>query len=366
MKQFLTVLLIAITFSGCDNNPEPIDPQRLGQMVLIGFRGTEVDSNHPVIRDLKDLNVAGVILYDQDYLLKDSSRNIESQDQLLKLSSDLISNAFTPPIIALHQDGSSKAPLHSLYDISEFTGTRFLSDSVSAQQYSRLFAQEFMVLGLNTNFNPRIDLRTGNTKDHPELISSEASEVTKQAGIILDEYDSERMFSALKYFPGYSTGYADTDIADDITDQWNEDFLIPYERLLQDRQINGIMTAHSFNAHIDSTWPGTLSEKTITGLLRDSLGFDGVIISDDLQKPILTEHYELETIIAQALNAGVDILLFGNNYEYQEDQAAIVINTIQKLIADGRVPREKVLAALDRIDTLKDDVIADLCTCMNF
>lgn len=365
MKRLITLLILFLITFGCKNTPT-IESSRLGQMLIVGFRGTEVNSQHPVIKNLRELNVGGVILYDEDHLLGTSGRNISSQDQLLQLSSDLISNASTPPIIAVHQDGSMESPLHQLYDTSDYSDSDFLMDSVKTLNYSRLFAQEFMVLGLNTNFNPRVDLQTSITDKHTGIISQNSEEVIQQAHIILNEYDAESMFSVLKYFPGYSTSYHASDTSDVMTDLWNEDFLKPYESLLKERKIGGIMTAHSFNAQIDSTWPGTLSRKTVTGLLRDSLGFDGVIISDDMHKPIITQNYDLETAIEKALNAGVDMLVFGNNYTYDENIAPKVIETIQKLLADGRVSVETVEAALGRIQTLKQDVIAELCTCFNF
>ena len=369
---FISLLLLS-TLVSCQQNTgdqaeEIIDSKRLGQMLIVGFRGTEVDSKHSVIRDLKELNVGGVILYDYDYGLETFNRNIESQDQLLKLSSDLISNASTPPIIVVHQDGSVHSPLDELYPdaLSPFSKS-FLQDSASTVSYSRKFAREFMVLGLNTNFNPRLDLKTPTDQAPvPGILSSDPELVVRQANYILDEYDTEQIFSVPKYFPGYSSNYNPTDSADNVTDVWTEDFIKPYHVLLAEREIGGIMTAHSFNANIDSVWPGTLSGKTINGLLRDSLGFDGVIISDDLQKPIISSKYDMETAVARAINAGVDILLIGNNFDYDKDIAGRTINTIQKLLKEGRIQKETIEASLSRIDSLKTNVIADLCTCFNF
>ncbi|MEQ8523597.1 glycoside hydrolase family 3 N-terminal domain-containing protein [Gracilimonas sp.] len=372
MNRILIILFILISVAGCQKKEQPseeiIESKKLGQMLIVGFRGTEVSPDHPVIKNLKELNVGGVILYDYDHTLKTFDRNIESQDQLLKLSSDLISNASTPPIIAVHQDGGPQAPLSKLYNDSGKFSEGFLQDSASTVSYYRKFAQEFMVLGLNTNFNPRLDLQTPtNQAPTPGIISSDPQLAIEQANYILDEFDKERMFSVPKYFPGYSSDYQPTDSADDITGVWSEDFLTPYRSLLaSERDIWGIMTAHSFNANIDTTWPGTMSEKTISGLLRDSLGFDGVVISDDLQKPIITSKYDLETAIQQSINAGVDILVLGNNHTYDENIAERAISIIQKLLREGEIEKERVQESLARIDSLKTNVIADLCTCFNF
>jgi beta-N-acetylhexosaminidase len=334
----------------------------------VGFRGTEVDDKHPIIKDLKELNIGGVILYDYDYELESFGRNFESQDQLLKLSSDLIANAPISPIIAVHQDGGFQSPLNNLYSNAEALKKGFLQDSASSVSYSRKYAQEFTVLSLNTNFNPRLDLQTpSNHAPNPEIISFDPDAVTQQASYILDEYDKELLFSVPKYFPGYSSDYHPADSVNDVTDVWTDDFLQPYRALLSsNRDIWGIMTAHSFNANIDAVWPGTLSEKTITGLLRYSLGFDGVILSDDLQKPIITSKYSLETAIQQAINAGVDILVLGNNHTYDEQIAEQAIGIIQQLLREGKIEKESVEASLSRIDSLKINVIEGLCSCMKF
>ncbi|MGN8226214.1 glycoside hydrolase family 3 N-terminal domain-containing protein [Gracilimonas sp. BCB1] len=371
MIRLLSILIILSAITSCTKKAqkeEVIDSERLGQMLIVGFRGIEIDQKHPLVKDLKEFNLGGVILYDYDYELESFGRNTESQDQLLKLSSDLIANAPISPIIAVHHDGSFQSPLSSLYDDGDTLEEDFLQDSSSTVSYSRKYAQEFRVLSLNTNFNPRLDLQTPTTNaPNPEIISSNPEVVTQQAGYILDEYDKELLFSVPKYFPGYSSDYHPTDSTNDVTDVWTDDFLHPYRDLLSsDREIWGIMTAHSFNAHIDSVWPGTLSEKTITGLLRDSLGFEGVILSDDLQKPIITSKYSLETAIQQAINAGVDILVLGNNHTYDEQIAEKAIGIIQQLLREGKIEKERVEASLARIDSLKINVIEGLCSCMNF
>ncbi|MEO1021200.1 MAG: glycoside hydrolase family 3 N-terminal domain-containing protein [Bacteroidota bacterium] len=352
----------------CTKTPEtyhtPFTDQELGQLLVIGFRGTELDKEHPVINDLKEWNIGGVILYDYDYLTREPNRNITSPDQLLKMAGALISNSPVPPIIAVKQNGGQDSPLKHAYGFPSTKEPSYFgmhSEPDTVQKYVRNLAQEFLVVGVNTNMHPRVDLGSqtalfGNT---PEM-------VVEAMNGILDEYDQEGIFSVPGYFPGYSPGYTSSDENDDITNQWSSDYLSPYETLIQERSIGGIMTAHSFNAQIDSIWPGTLSKKVVTGLLRDSLNFDGVIFSDDLQKPIITSKYDQETAISQAINAGIDILVLGNNFVYDEHLAEHTIRTIQKLISEGKIKPERIEASLARVKQLKDDVIAELCTCLNF
>ncbi|XWN36050.1 MAG: glycoside hydrolase family 3 N-terminal domain-containing protein [Balneola sp.] len=365
----LIILATAFFISSCSSE-KPVEKtisftdKELGQMLVVGFRGTEINSKSPIVQDIKERNLGGVILYNYDYQTKSYNKNIESPDQLLQLNSALVGYSINPPFISVEHDGSEYSALHSLYPSMEniFEQNSF-SDTLKVINNSRRFAQEFMVVGINTNMHPVLDLKNQNSSNRA-LFSSDPKKVTEIANIILDEYDTEKLLSVPKYFPGYSAEYAPADSADNITSIWSDDFLTPYINLFEKRTIRAIQTSHATNGKIDSDWPGTFSQLTISGLLRDSLKFEGVVFSDDLQKPIITSHYDLEISILQSINAGVDVLVFGNNFEYDEDIAKKAISIIQKLLKEGKIKPETIEAALSRIDQLKQDVIAELCTCL--
>lgn len=367
MKNLFLLALICLTLACSTSEKKSVfTDQQLGQLLVVGFRGTEIDKEHQIIKDLKELHIGGVILYDYDHELDSFGRNIKSPDQMLMMASTLISNAPVPPIISVEQDGSTLAPLKQGYGFPPSRSSSILSainDEDSTRFYARNMAQEFMVVGVNTTYNPILDLSTN--PNSVDTWSDNSEKVIRHTGYVLDEYDTEGIFSVPKYFPGYGSGWNVTDTLIDVSDEWRPDFLEPYKDVLENRVTGGIMTAHSFNTQIDSVWPGTLSKKTVQDLLRDSLGFDGVVFSDDLQKPAITAHYDMETAIAQALNAGVDVLVFGNNFEYDENISKKLIATIQKLIVEGTVSEQTIQTALDRVEKLKTDVIAELCTCLN-
>lgn len=371
---FLSIFIATalILTSGCTNTEKEKEEttftdKELGQMLVVGFRGNSVNGESPIVQDIKQRNIGGMILYDYDHLADSTGRNIESPDQLLKLNSALVGYSLNPPIIAVGQDGSKESPLYNLYPEWKriFTDSA-LPDSSEIVEISRRFAQEFMVVGLNTNLHPRLDLKTGTANtSNQELMSSDPHKVVETSEIILEEYDTEKLLSVPKYFPGYTSDYQPADSVNDVTAVWSSDFLTPYKELFASRTIRAIQTSHSLNGNIDTQWLGTFSSATINELLRDSLGFEGVVFSDDLQKPIITTQYDLETSILQSINAGVDILVFGNNFEYDEEIATKAIAVIQKLLSDGKIKPETIKASLARIDKLKQDVIAELCTCLN-
>ncbi len=380
MKKIYIVLCTAIVLS-CSAKPAEDKQQdtaftdrELGQLLVIGFRGTEINPESDITKDIKELNIGGVVLFDYDVESKSYGRNIESDDQLLKLASSLVAYSSTPPIISIDQEGGQVARLKPSLGFPKTVSAQYLGEidsEDSTRFYARKTAQEFMVVGVNTNFAPVLDVNTNPQNPviakYERSYSSDPLKVAEHAGYVIDEFDVEGILTVLKHFPGLGSSTSDSHLGvTDVTDTWSPDELLPYKILFEEKNINAVMTAHIYNANIDRDWPATLSPPTINGLLRDSLGFEGVVFSDDMQMEAIRSEYGLETAIEQSLNAGVDILMFGNNLVYEKDIAQKAIDIIQNLIAEGKVTEETIRASLDRVAKLKKDVIEDLCTCLNF
>ncbi len=376
--RFLSLLLL-LGMVACQpsnkqkQNESTYTDKDLGQLIIVGFRGTEISKESAIVKDIKERNIGGFILTDFDASTQTSGRNVKDAMQLLKLSSALVGYSSNPPIIALNQEGGEVSPLNAYSGSPKTVSAKYLGQidkEDSTRLYSQNMAQEFMVVGVNTNFAPVLDLDI-NKENHSiskkgRSFSARPEKVTEHVGYFLDEFDKEGILTVLKHFPGL--GSAQTNPHDgivDVTDTWDPKELIPYKNLFAERNINGVMASHIYNAQLDSVWPATFSDKTINGLLRDSLGFNGVVFSDDLQLQYIQDKYGLETAIAQALNAGIDMLIFGNNEYYDEQIAEKVITILQKLVAEGTVSTETIDAALQRVAKLKQDVIAELCTCLN-
>lgn len=348
--------------------------QQLGQLLVVGFRGTEIDSDSKIVQDIKEFNLGGVVLFDYDVETAEFGRNIIDPNQLLRLSSALVAYSQTPPIIAIDQEGGQVSRLKERYGFPETRSAAYLGNidnEDSTRHFARTIAQEFMVVGVNTNFAPVVDVNLN--PDNPVIanyersFSSDPEKVVEHVGYVLDEFDKEGLLSVLKHFPGHGSSNEDSHFGvTDVTNVWDKSELIPYKRLFEDRKINAVMTAHIYNANLDSLYPATLSENIIQGLLRDSLGFNGVVFSDDMQMEAIRAEYGLETAIEQSLNAGVDILIFANNLVYEEDIAEKAISIMQRGIAEGRISEAKVDSALARVGRLKKEVIEDLCTCLTF
>jgi beta-N-acetylhexosaminidase len=171
----------------------------------------------------------------------------------------------------------------------------------------------------------------------------------------------EGVLTALKHFPGHGSSFADSHRGFvDVTDTANPEVeLLPYRLLIAERLADSVMTAHVFNRHLDPRYPATLSRATITGLLRGQLGFDGVVVSDDLRMAAIDDHYGIAKAAVLALQAGVDLLLIADDrLAGERSAAAVAVDAIRRALLKGRLDPDRVAEALGRLRTLGERTAA--------
>ena len=134
-----------------------------------------------------------------------------------------------------------------------------------------------------------------------------------------------------------------------MTQTWHERELIPFQRLIAADLCDVIMSAHVFNAKLDPASPATLSRAVITGLLRERLGFRGVVTSDDMEMRAIASHYGLENSIPMAIEAGIDVLCFGNNLSYDPDIAGKTTGILERAVASGRISEARIDVSYERV-----------------
>ncbi len=179
--------------------------------------------------------------------------------------------------------------------------------------------------------------------------------MSEYASIFIDEMHKNRVVTSLKHFPGHGSSVGDTHKGFvDVTDVWESVELEPYKILLEKNKVDSIMVAHVFNKDIDEKYPATLSKATVTNLLRKDIGYQGVVITDDLQMGAIAHKYKLRDIIKLAINAGDDILLFGNQLDPKRVVATKkLVGIITSLIESGEITRDTIQNANDRVRILK-------------
>jgi len=334
---------------------------KIGQMIMVGFRGLTVDHQSSVIQDIRQRHIGGVILFDYDVPTKSPVRNIQSTAQLKALTSALQQAASIPLLVAIDEEGGKVNRLKESFGFPPSVSQQYLgsvNDINVTARYARRTAATLSGLGINLNCTPVVDLNTN--PDNPVIgrlersFSDKPDVVVRQASVMIEAFHECGILSAIKHFPGHGSSTKDThEEFVDVTATWSPMELIPFEAVTKSGMCDLVMTAHTYNKTLDPQWPATLSPQTLSGILRDRFHYDGVIMSDDMQMKAIRSSYDLKTAVSMALLAGIDILVFANNSVYDEDIADCVLSIIRTLVADGSISRERIDQSYRRIMNLK-------------
>lgn len=336
-------------------------------MLLVGFRGTTLEEAGPLVDQIRSGQVSGVILTDVDRATGQAGRNIESPEQVEQLVADLQGLTEETLLVAVDQEGGRVARLKEAYGFpatrsqKELAGRGLEATRTQAEQTAATLAG----IGVNLNFAPVVDLEVD--PDSPAVgaldraFSADPGVVARHARAVVEAHHAHGVATALKHFPGHGSAADDSHRGFvDVTATWSPAELEPYRSLIDDDLADAVMTAHVFNRELDGEWPATLSPATISGLLREELGFQGVVVSDDLQMGAITEHFGLRTALRQSLLAGVDLLVLGNNSPagYEPDIAPRAAEMITSLVEDGTISEDRTDRSLARLEALRTRVAA--------
>jgi beta-N-acetylhexosaminidase len=186
--------------------------------------------------------------------------------------------------------------------------------------------------------------------------SSDPEKVAEYGQIYIDAHRKDKVLTVLKHFPGHGNSKTDSHLGiADVSRYWNENELIPYQKLIELNKVDAIMTAHIINTQLDeSKLPATLSEEIITKKLRNEMGYDGVVITDDMQMGAIRKYFGFKESIRKAIMAGVDILMFSNNIAGANQYSVKnVHSTIKKMVLAGTIPVNRIDESYSRIMKMK-------------
>jgi beta-N-acetylhexosaminidase len=338
--------------------------EKIGQMIIVGFRGTSVSENSAIVKAIQELKLGGVILFDYDVPSNSFPRNILNPEQTKKLITDLQKFSPIPLFIAVDAEGGKINRLKEKYGFLKIHSHEELgkinNPETTKKEILRL-SEELKDLGFNINFAPVVDLNIN--PQNPIIgklgrsFSSDPEIVFQQAKAFIEAHIQNGIIPVVKHFPGHGSSFSDSHLGMvDVTKTWKEDELIPYRKLEKENLLFGVMIGHIFNKNIDENYPATLSAIFLQGILRKEIGFEGAVVSDDLQMEAIKKYYTLEDGIIKAINAGCDILTFSNNEEkYDENLPYKVFNIIFQATKEEKIPREKILESSERILNLKKE-----------
>lgn len=330
--------------------------EKIGQLFMIGFEGTEVSKE--VIEMIEKEKIGSVCLF---------PRNIESPQQVLKLTSDLQTVAkengyHFPLIIAMDQENGIVRRLKR--GVTELPGSMLLGaidDVETTRQVSEITAQELKALGVNMNLAPVLDVN--NNPQNPVIgvrsFGESPEKVAEHGKAFVVGHKKNGMITSAKHFPGHGDTTIDSHkglpTIDHSLEHLKKTELLPfYEVMKADTDV--VMTSHIHFSELDQEKevPASLSENVTTGLLREKMGFQGVVITDSLEMDAVADYLGTVDGALQALKAGADLLLFSHTRSIQKE----ALDRFEEAVNKDELSEEIIDRAVDRILRLKQKYLS--------
>ena len=339
----------------------PSVEEMAGQMLLVGFKGQEPEECGAILKDIQARHLGGVILFKRDARNAGLPRNIRDAEQVKRLTAALRgASAGHPLFVAVDQEGGKVARFQPGDGFPAFPSAEELGRGTPDATRRTAFGMGRMLreLGVNLNFAPVLDVNVYPASPAIGRIgrsfSADPQAVAAHGAAFADGLNDAGIIAVFKHFPGHGSARADSHKGvTDISATWGGRELSPYRSALGRPGRRMVMTGHLFHAGLDPSFPATLSPSVISGLLRGRLGYDGVVVTDDLQMDAVAAEYTLEEVVIRAIGAGADILLFGNNLEYDPAIVAKVQAIIVRAVENGTISRARLEASWRRIMKLK-------------
>ncbi|KPP96392.1 MAG: extracellular beta-gluosidase-related glycosidase [Bacteroidetes bacterium HLUCCA01] len=352
-------ILCASLYPAADTHAQTLE-EKIGQMLMVAVTNFGQPKDTLLI-DIADRNLGGVLFF---------QNNITSPEQITALTAELQDFADTPLFLSVDQEGGRVARLNANNGYSStlpanFTGD-VLKDVEATRGQAEIMARWIDEAGLNVNLAPVVDVNINS--DSPAIgrlersYSPNETVVADHAIAFMQEHAARDIITATKHFPGHGSAMSDSHFGfTDITSTWQERELTPYELIFDEFMPDMIMTGHLFHRNIDADYPASLSHKAVTEMLRDEMGYTGVVISDELFMQAITDNYSFDEALVLAVNSGTDILLFNRNlctsHCGSDDPISLVryaIDLIASRVDSGEIPAARIDASYARIMDLKN------------
>lgn len=337
----------------------------IGSSLVLGVRGCTMneEETRADVDTLKAVHCKGVILFDHD-IAGNHHRNILSPDQLRSFIADLRNELGEDLIVAIDQEGGHVARLRQERGFMETVPAGELAtwEVDDLGQYAMRQAQQLRGMGIDLNLAPCVDLAI--EPDSPIIaekrrsFGEDAETVLRCAGVFIDAHREQGVACCIKHYPGHGSSLIDThNGVCDITRTHTRDELRVFEKMIERYGSNiAIMPGHLIQRDIDDRLPASLSMAHIRGVLRQNLGFEGVIISDSLDMRAIRDHFGEGESAFLALSAGCDLIIDGFNAPGYREPGGVqrIVDTISGAIGQGRFPdaQRALSASRQRVEKL--------------
>ncbi|KUP23030.1 beta-N-acetylhexosaminidase [Paenibacillus sp. DMB5] len=322
--------------------------QKIGQMLLAGIDGTRLDSEAK--RMIAEDEIGGIILY------KDNISSLKSMISLINALKQSNSANKVPLFMSVDQEGGKVSRMPEEYAaIPANSKVGAVNKTESAAEMGSLLAREVLSSGFNMNFAPVLDINSN--PDNPvigERSFGNNAELVSRLGIAeMKGLASEGAIPVIKHFPGHGDTSVDSHLELPVVNksvaglaklEW-----LPFQAAVKEGA-DAVMVAHILYPQLDPDKPASLSAEIIGGLLREQMGFGGVVITDDLTMGAITDHYTLPAAAVDTVLAGSDILLIAHEYSNERKVRAALLESVRS----GVIPESRIDESVYRILALKE------------
>lgn len=325
--------------------------REVGQLAIAGFAGHSIPADLKVLA--KELDLGGIILF---------ARNVAEPEQVADVAREARSLAHELPLwVSTDQEGGRVARLKSPFTVWPPMRTLGRSgDERLTERFARAMAAELRAVGISLDYTPVLDILT--QRDNPAIgdraLSERAEDVARLGSVIIRTLQAEGIAACGKHFPGHGDTTTDSHhelpLIEHPPDRLERVELVPFRAAIE-ANVAAIMTAHILIPSIDAERPATLSSAIVTGMLKQSLGYQGLVLSDDIEMRAISAQFGTVEATVAAIAAGCDaVLMCGRDQGAQMAALEAVIHGVE----DGTLPLKRVEDALARHRRVKERFLA--------
>jgi beta-N-acetylhexosaminidase len=327
--------------------------RHVGQLAIIGFKGQTIPDD--VRRLAREFDLGGVIFF---------ARNVETPEQVADLSRQSHDLPTAIPLwVSVDQEGGRVARLKRPF--TEWPAMNTLGrvgpgDEKLAERFARALAAELHAVGISMDYTPVLDVLTNpkNPVIGDRAIADRAEDVARVGTALIRALQGAGIAACGKHFPGHGDTGVDSHfelpLLDHPPDRLEAVELVPFKAAIA-AGVSSIMTAHILIPSLDQDHPATLSPAIVDGLLKQKLGFQGLVLSDDLEMKAISGRYGHSEATVKAIAAGCDaVLMCAPEPEAQIAALEAIVYAVEK----GEIPLKRIEDALARHSRVKQRFLA--------
>ena len=348
-------LLAAVPYIA--NAQRSVDPHAIASMFMLGFLGSSPQSAsaRALTRDLAEQRVGGVCF------LGHNTKSRLDIEQLTAMFNDAARDV--APLIAVDQEGGAVQRLGKRIGYESFPRANTVAQENSPDHARQLYRQLALTIknaGFNLNVSPVIDLgiEPGNPVVYKwgRTFGNDGSTVADYAAAFIEAHRNENILTAAKHFPGHGSTLSDSHAsAVDITETWRADELTPYRVLAKQGKLDIVMSGHLSHQQLTAGLPATLSSRAVN-ILRQELGFSGVLMTDDLDMKAIRSSYSLTEAVLRSIAAGYDLILLSNSLQNDPALPQRMIAAVTEAVREGRLSANSIHESAERLARLKKTI----------